>query len=134
MVYGDSAMATITYCSVANYYSRCVLDSRLSEQERLKTGSPSPEVCKKNFVEELKKQIKTIEYNGKVIEVVVNHKEQLEAECHNVPEGPRLDRLLRYEANLDRSFDRTLSQLEHQQRMRLGQPVLPAIKLNVSSV
>ncbi len=39
----------------------------------------------------------------------------------SIPEGPGLDKLLRYEAALDRSFDRTLSQLERLQRMRLGQ-------------
>jgi hypothetical protein len=45
-----------------------------------------------------------------------------------------LDRLLRYEASLDRSFDRTLSQLERLQRMRLGQPVpvLPKVEVHHS--
>jgi hypothetical protein len=44
------------------------------------------------------------------------------------------EHLLRYEASIERSFDRTLSQLERAQRMRLGQPILPPIKLDVSSV
>jgi hypothetical protein len=43
------------------------------------------------------------------------------------------EHLLRYEASIERSFDRTLSQLECVQRMRLGQPILPPIKLDVSS-
>jgi hypothetical protein len=30
----------------------------------------------------------------------------------NVPEAPQLDRLLRYETNLGRNFDRTLNPLE----------------------
>jgi hypothetical protein len=41
----------------------------------------------------------------------------------NVPESLWLDRVLRYEASLERAFDRTLSQLERMQRLRLGQPV-----------
>ena len=45
---------------------------------------------------------------------------------------PFNDRFQRYEASLDRSFDRTLSQLERLQRVRSGQPVLPAIKVDVS--
>jgi hypothetical protein len=49
-----------------------------------------------------------------------------------VPESPALDRLLRYAASLDRSFDRTLSQLERLQRMRLGQPVLPKLEVRHS--
>jgi len=52
--------------------------------------------------------------------------------CRNVPDGPGLDRLLRYEASLERSFDRTLSQLERLQRMRLGQPVLPKLEVSHS--
>jgi hypothetical protein len=49
-----------------------------------------------------------------------------------VPAKEASDRLQRYEASLERSFDRTLSQIERLQRMRLGQPVLPAIKVDVS--
>ena len=51
----------------------------------------------------------------------------------SIPDAPGLDRLLRYEASLERVFDRTLSQLERLQRMRLGQPVPPPFKLEVSS-
>ena len=49
------------------------------------------------------------------------------------PESPALHRLLDYEASLERAFDRTLSQLERLQRMRLGQAVPPQIDVNVSS-
>jgi hypothetical protein len=44
-----------------------------------------------------------------------------------------LNRFPRYEASIDRAFDRTLTQLERVQRMRLGQPVAPPIKLDISS-
>jgi hypothetical protein len=40
----------------------------------------------------------------------------------------------RYEASIERSFDRTLTQLERIQRMRLGQPVAPPIKVDISSL
>ena len=52
-------------------------------------------------------------------------KQKLEELCRNVPEAPRLDRLLRYEASLERAFDRTLNQLERLQRMRFA-PARPA--------
>jgi hypothetical protein len=42
------------------------------------------------------------------------------------------ERLLRYESHLSREFDRTLSQLERLQRMRLGHPVLPPIDVRLS--
>jgi hypothetical protein len=40
--------------------------------------------------------------------------------------------LLRYEASLERSIDRTLTQLERLQRMRLGLAVLPPVKLEIT--
>ncbi len=43
-----------------------------------------------------------------------------------------LDRVLRYEASLNRAFDRTLSQLERLQRMRLGQAVPPSVRVELS--
>ncbi len=49
-----------------------------------------------------------------------------------IPAPDVLDLLLRYEANLDRSFDRTLSQLERLQRIRLGQSVPAAVKIDLS--
>ena len=45
-----------------------------------------------------------------------------------------LDRLLRYEAALDRSFDRTLTQLERLQRTRRGHPVPPPLKVDISGL
>lgn len=51
---------------------------------------------------------------------------------HLVPPPPVSERLLRYETHLSREFDRTLSQLERLQRMRLGQPVIPPINLRLS--
>ena len=44
-----------------------------------------------------------------------------------------LDRIPRYEASIERSFDRTIMQLERIQRMRLGLPVAPALKVDISS-
>jgi hypothetical protein len=44
-----------------------------------------------------------------------------------------LELLLRYQTNVDRRFDRTLSQLERLQRSRKGQPEPPTLNLNVST-
>lgn len=52
--------------------------------------------------------------------------------CARVPSQEVSDRLLRYEAHLSREFDRTLSELERLQRMRLGQPVPPKIEVHHS--
>lgn len=60
-------------------------------------------------------------------------KDKIEALRQNVPSAPEADRFLRYEASLERSIDRTLSQLERLQAMRLGRAVLPPIKVEVTS-
>jgi hypothetical protein len=48
------------------------------------------------------------------------------------PDSIILGRFPRYEASIDRSFDRTFTQLERFQRMRLGQPVAPPLKVDIS--
>jgi hypothetical protein len=60
---------------------------------------------------------------------------QMEIEKHRqfVPDNPCFERLIRYEAHLDRAIERTQTQLERTQRMRKGQLVPPPIKLDVSS-
>jgi hypothetical protein len=58
---------------------------------------------------------------------------KLESLRRNVPEGPQLERLLKYEASINREIDRILTQLERLQRMRLGQLVSSPIKLDISS-
>jgi hypothetical protein len=49
-----------------------------------------------------------------------------------VPSQDVVERLLRYEAHLGREFDRTLNQLERLQRIRLGQPVPPSVRVELS--
>ena len=63
---------------------------------------------------------------------VISRKLKLQALSRYVPEAPQLDRLLRYEATLERGIDRTLNHLERAQRMRRGEPVKPPINLNIS--
>jgi len=132
MLYGDSAYYATTYCSLVNYYLRCFDASRLIEQERIKKGCPTPEECKANFIKELENQVKTIETEKETLAKATDRKERLEADCLNVPEAPRLDRLLRYEASLERAFDRTLNQLERLQRMRLRLPVPQRVELQAT--
>lgn len=49
-----------------------------------------------------------------------------------VPATQDLDRLLRYEASLERTFDRTLAQLERLQRLRLGLAVPHRVELQAT--
>ena len=51
---------------------------------------------------------------------------------HALPQSPLLESLLRYETSLERTFDRTLSQLERMQRIRLGQNVPPEQRVRMT--
>lgn len=48
-----------------------------------------------------------------------------------VPSQDVVDRLIRCEAHLSREIDRTLSQLERLQRIRLGHAVPPPLRLEI---
>jgi hypothetical protein len=54
-------------------------------------------------------------------------------ELVSAPNSSVLNRFPRYETTIERSFDRTLLQLERVQRMRLGLPVLPPVKIDITS-
>ncbi len=111
-------------------WTRC---AAFPEEQRKEKGLPSPEECKESFLAEVKEEIKRLERHQKQQSTVVHAKLELESLRRGVPEGPQLDRLLRYAAAISRDFERTLNQLERLQRMRRGQAVPPPINLNVTT-
>jgi hypothetical protein len=84
------------------------------------------------YCEHLQTLIKKFEHFGKLFKDIANTRERIEAKAANVPEAPRLDRILRYSAGLERDSDRTLNQLERLQRTRRGQPATPTLNVNIS--
>jgi hypothetical protein len=106
--------------------------SKAPEEERVREGYASPGHCQMNILRVIDEEIVRLGRDQQARAAVRTARTQLEIACRNVPDGPVLDRLLRYEVSLDRSFDRTLSQLERLQRIRKGQPVLPELKVRHS--
>ncbi len=106
--------------------------AKVSDEEREREGYASPAQCQEQVLLEIDREVRRLERYKKARTSMEAEKTHLEMRRRGVPEGPALDRLLRYEASLERSFDRTLSQLERLQRMRAGQPVLPELKVRVS--
>jgi hypothetical protein len=110
--------------------------SVVPEEERQREGFPTAEQCRLAALEGIDAEVDRL-----------NKVKQLRAERAQIPapravvqvlrksvlDGPALDRFLRVEASLERAFDRTLIQLERVQRMRLGHPVPPPIKVDISS-
>ena len=98
-----------------------------SEGELGESQSRSPEECQGIFLQDLEKEIGRLE-RAKSIE---GEKMRLEELCQYVPDPSLPDRLLRYDASLERNIDRTMKQLERLQQMRLGNPMPPQLNINV---
>jgi hypothetical protein len=95
--------------------------SKLSEKER-----------RVKFINLLQEIIQRAECRVELTEGHWMARLKMELVSAGVPEAPRLDRILRYSASLERDFDRTLNQLERLQRMRRGQPATPTLNVNIS--
>lgn len=121
--------------SVENW-KRTLCDSYFlcSDEERQQKGYELPQKCKEKFLGEVDEEIRRLERYEKEHASVSARKLELESLRRSVPDGPQLDRLLRYNVTLSREVERTLNQLERCQRMRRGQPVPPPINLSINSV
>ena len=82
----------------------------------------SPEQSKQHILRCIDEEIQRLTRNHKARMATEAERKMLEELRRHVPGNFSSDRLLRYEAHFERIFDRTLSQLERLQRMRLGQP------------
>jgi hypothetical protein len=109
-------------------YQTWSLTAKCSEGERQQHGYATADECKKNVLDEVDAEIKRLEQYKKA----QSERTMLEALRQRVPHTPQFDHLLRYEASLERGFDRTLSQLERLQRTRRGQPVSPKLEVHHS--
>ena len=92
----------------------------------------SEEDRKKIMLDLLDEEIKRLEQLRDLTRAHCVERIEYDKQIHAVPPLAVSERFLRYEAHLSREFDRTLSQLERLQRMRLGQPVVPPIDVRFS--
>jgi hypothetical protein len=113
-------------------YREWVCTSTSSGEEQGRGGHAAPNQCRLKVLYEIDQESGRLRRYQQVRASLETTGTPPEVLRHNVPDAPTLDRLLRYEASLDRSFDRTLGQLERLQRMRLGQPVLPKLEVRHS--
>jgi len=99
--------------------------------ETLRKKGPSPESCRDNMLREIDVEIERLRQIREQHGTIEDARRKFDMRRLQVPEGPGLERLLRYEASLERAFDRTMAQLERMQRMRLGQPVPPRLEVDL---
>lgn len=104
-----------------------------SEQIQKTTDETERKNIQNIFLQILKKEIEHLRDKVAAIQARDEKMVSIEEETLSIPMGMELDRLLRYRTYLERSFDRTLAQLERLQRLRAGQPVPPTLKVDVTS-
>lgn len=131
-IYGDRNQYRLRQ-DLYDTYTKCFDTFEVSEEERVRQGCSSPEQCRKILMYELKEETLYLKRCRKDWASIETERTQLEVLRHSVPDAPGVDRLMRYEASLDRVFDRTLHQLERLQRIRRGQPVPPTLDVNISA-
>jgi hypothetical protein len=113
-------------------YRRFFGAANASEEVRKELNLDTPEEYKALFLEFLEDEIKRLKHYQKDQASIESSRLKLTMIRRNVPESPRLDALLRYEASLERAFDRALNQLERLQRIRLGESVPPEHRVRIT--
>jgi len=108
-------------------YLDCANVTLYSAKELREKGLTLTEHGEKVFLIELDKEIQRLKALPKKPKPP-----DMELLACKVPATQDLDRLLRYEASLERAFDRTLSQLERLQRLRLGLPVAHRVEVQAT--
>jgi hypothetical protein len=128
-IYGTGAYSS---ASLRNRYFELLITSELPEEERQRRNYMTPERCKDRMLSDIDAEIRRLLDYQKEQTRNESERTKLEIQRRKVPESTKLDRLLRYEASLERAFDRALNQLERLQRLRRGQPVAPRIDVTFS--
>ena len=103
------------------------------EEERQRKGGLTREQCKEKLFSEIDAEIQRLRDFGEKWTNTQSERIKLEVLRRKIPDSAKVDRLLKYEASLERSFDRTLNQLERLQRQRRGQPLGPRVDVHVSA-
>ena len=131
-IYGPPGQKHLTETLYGEYTAWCHT-AEAEPEERKHEGYASPEECKKQVLQAIAAETERLKRYKKSLLAIEVQRVEIEKLRQSVPDTPGLDRLMRYEASLERAFDRTLSQLERIQRMRKGQAVPPPLKVDVSA-
>jgi hypothetical protein len=108
-----------------DYYLECQSAKKGSAAERERRGFDSEVDCEQKFIAATKREIHRLEGRRKYARGRKWHPEIIDDEPRAeallkcaIPDSEMMDRLLRYEASVERAFDRTLLQLERLQGTR----------------
>lgn len=116
-----------------DFYLSWLKISRIPEQERQSKGYATPEQCEEKVLSEIDAEIRRLRNYREGQAIMESERTKLEILRRKVPVSERLEALMRYEASLERGFERALNLYERSQRLRRGQPVAPRIDVNIST-
>jgi hypothetical protein len=130
-LYGSTKRAGGTN-SLAYDYAMWLEKFQEADDPTLRKRGPSAESCQESMCREIDREIERLKQIREQHRAIDIKRRNLEIQRLRIPEGPKLERLLRYEASLERAFDRTMAQLERMQRIRTGQPVPPRLEVGLT--
>jgi len=112
-----------------NFY---IVVSGVFDEDAARESDAAAEHRKRKVLEEIEKEMRRITKYQEGHTSIEARRAQLEIATRAIPEGPELDRFLRYEASLNREYERVVNLLERTQQRRLGQPVTPRIEVELT--
>jgi hypothetical protein len=130
-IYGDPTVAHLR-STLHNEYWMHLVTALMPEDERVRNGYATPEQSVQALVLLIDAEIARLKKYQVKRESIESKRFEVEILRQRVPDSPGLDRLLRYMTALERSFDRTLNDLDRAQRMRKGQPLPPLVDVKIS--
>jgi hypothetical protein len=131
-LYGLDHEDAAPFGTIFHMYLHCAQSEGRPENSVSQADVESEEDRKNQMLRILDDEIKRLEELRELSLALCFERIEYNKLTHLVPPPAVSERLLRYETHLSREFDRTLSQLERLQRMRLGLPIGPPINLRLS--
>lgn len=98
-------------------YAGAAATAKSSEQERQSHGYSTPAESKRRVLAAIGAEIAELERFRDAQAAVEAERSELEKGCRVVPEGPALEKLLRYKAAIERAIERDLAQLAKLQEL-----------------
>jgi hypothetical protein len=128
---GDIVSCRYDRDSLYDTYQKWSDVAKATEERQKDPNLATPQRCCDLVVQAIEREIQRLTEIQNALNESQSEQTELEQLRRNLPDAVSMERLLRYEASLERAFDRTLAQLERLQGVRLGQPVTPPLKVRI---
>jgi hypothetical protein len=115
-----------------SFFRNFQISSKIASGALKTAETHTADQLKREALECLDVEIERLEFLHKTMSAVDEQRGGYQTTAALIPSQRDLDVVIRYEAHLSREFDRTLSQLERCQKIRLGLPTPPTMRVEIS--